>query len=106
GQEDAGKAGAKASRRTRAGRKDPKRPAGAGIVAGPAGGGKTERAKARATGGGGGERGGKRHTEAPARKDAAARRTAAERAGASRATGRGPARSRGGAGSHGPTDAA
>ncbi len=46
GQEDAVKAVAKAIRRTRAGLKDPKRPAGSFIFAGPSGVGKTELSKA------------------------------------------------------------
>ncbi|MDV8106951.1 ATP-dependent Clp protease ATP-binding subunit [Rhodococcus sp. IEGM 69] len=45
GQEDAVKAVAKAIRRTRAGLKDPKRPSGSFIFAGPSGVGKTELAK-------------------------------------------------------------
>src|SRR5205814_9127070 len=46
GQEDAVKAVSKAIRRTRAGLKDPKRPSGSFIFAGPTGVGKTELAKA------------------------------------------------------------
>ncbi len=46
GQEDAVKAVAKAIRRTRAGLKDPKRPSGSFIFAGPSGVGKTELSKA------------------------------------------------------------
>jgi len=46
GQEDAVKAVSKAIRRTRAGLKDPKRPAGSFIFAGPSGVGKTELSKA------------------------------------------------------------
>jgi ATP-dependent Clp protease ATP-binding subunit ClpC len=46
GQEDAVKAVSKAIRRTRAGLKDPKRPSGSFIFAGPSGVGKTELAKA------------------------------------------------------------
>jgi ATP-dependent Clp protease ATP-binding subunit ClpC len=46
GQEDAVRAVAKAIRRTRAGLKDPKRPAGSFIFAGPSGVGKTELSKA------------------------------------------------------------
>src|SRR3978361_1099730 len=46
GQEDAVKAVSKAIRRTRAGLKDPKRPAGSFVVAGPSGGGKAGLSKA------------------------------------------------------------
>ncbi|NED61701.1 AAA domain-containing protein, partial [Streptomyces sp. SID10244] len=46
GQEDAVKAVSKAIRRTRAGLKDPKRPSGSFIFAGPSGVGKTELSKA------------------------------------------------------------
>lgn len=45
GQEDAVKAVSKAIRRTRAGLKDPKRPSGSFIFAGPSGVGKTELSK-------------------------------------------------------------
>src|SRR5699024_7066644 len=48
GQEDAIKAASRAIRRTRAGLKDPKRPSGSFIFAGPSGVGKTELATARA----------------------------------------------------------
>src|SRR5438105_213091 len=48
GQEEAVKSVSQAIRRTRAGLKDPKRPSGSFIFAGPSGGGKTELSKARA----------------------------------------------------------